>query len=197
VIKLGITGGLGSGKSTAADFFKEFGAIVYDADFIAKRLINENKALQEKLKKTFGGEIFTDDGRLSSPLLAKTAFSSRKKQNKLNAITHPYVHHELERIFREENAQGTSILVVEASMLYEAKSEGQYDAILVVTASQDTRLRRSLKRGTLTQIQIQKRMFLQMPEEEKISRADYVIYNNGSQAELKRKCRNIYDILNQ
>jgi len=197
MIKLGITGGLGSGKSTAADFFKEFGAIVYDADFIAKRLINENKALQEKLKKAFCGEIFTDDGRLNSSLLAKTAFSSRKKQNELNAITHPYVHHELEKIFREENTQGTSMLVVEASMLYEAKSEGQYDAILVVTASQDIRLRRSLKKGTLTQIQIQKRMFLQMPEEEKTSRADYVIYNNGSRAELKRKCRDIYDILNQ
>ncbi len=197
MIKLGITGGLGSGKSLAAEFFKEFGAIIYDADLIAKTLINENPELQERLKIVFGEEIFEKGGKLNRSMLAEAAFSSRLKQQVLNDIIHPYVLHKLEEICRHEKERGTSFLAIEASMLFEAKSEKQYDAILVVTASEETRLKRSLKRSTLTLEQIQKRMDLQMPEEDKISRADYVIYNEGTPLELKKKCRLIFDSLQQ
>lgn len=197
MVKLGITGGLGSGKSTAAAFFKEFGAVVFDADVIAKTLINKNAELQEKLKNAFGAELFRNDGTLNRSALAEAAFSSRENQQKLNLIIHPYVLHELYKIFQEEEGRRTKLVVVEASMLFEAKSEGQYDMILVVTASEKTRLLRSFDRSTLTQEQIKKRISFQMPEEEKISRSDYVVYNEGSIAELKRKCRDIYKMLNQ
>lgn len=197
MIKLGITGGLGSGKSMAAGFFQEFGAIVYDADYIAKTLINENAELQQKLKGGFGEKIFSNDGKPNHALLAKTAFSSRVKQQELNSIIHPYVLHELERIFRVEKAKGTSFLAIEASMLYEANSEMQFDRVLVVTASKDIRLQRSLNKNMLTHDQIQKRMALQLSEEEKISRADYVIYNEDSPNDLKRKCQEVFDLLNQ
>jgi len=197
MIFLGLTGGLGSGKTTVATFFKEWGAEIHDADILAKELIQSDKRLKEKIQKTFGSDIYSADGELRTDVLAIQAFSSREKQEKLNALVHPFVREKIRRIYQMALKRKTGLLVIEASMLFEAGGEGQYDAILVVTASQQIRLERALKRGKLSREQILKRMSYQIPEEEKIRRADFVIHNDGSLEALKAKTEKIFQKLKQ
>ncbi len=197
MICLGITGGLGSGKSTVACFFEEWGAEVHDADTIAKTLLNTDARLKREIQSFFGEDIYSEKGELRPGLLADKAFSSRKYQHKLNALVHPRVEEKIREIRRDVQKKGTRLLVIEASMLFEAGTEKEYNAVLVITAPQSVRLERALHRGTLTKEQILFRMSLQMPEEEKIRRADYVIHNDGSLDMLKTKTREIYQTLMQ
>lgn len=195
MIFLGLTGGLGSGKSTVASFFKDWGAEVHDADSISKEIIRNHEPVKDQIRQLFGNDIYPSKDVLNKTLLADRAFASREKQEQLNMLVHPFVKEKIRDIHQAALKRKTTLLIVEASMLFEAESEKEYDAVLVVTAPQSFRVKRALQRGTLSKEQILFRMSLQIPENEKIRRADYIIHNDGSFEDLKVKTLNIYQAI--
>ena len=191
MIKLGITGGMGSGKSTAARFFKEKGAIVFDADEESKRhLLSQNK-LQNRIIKIFGTEV-TSDGCLDLQKLSEHVFSSRKYQDILNQIIWPEVY----TLIREETdkavADDIDLFVVDAALLLEAGYARYFDSILLITAQKYIRIKRIQLRNNIPDDQIEKRMALQMPESEKQELASTTIENNTDVQDLYMKLDHFY-----
>ena len=193
MIKLGITGGIGSGKSTALKMFEKMNVITFDADIIAKDLLITDKKLIRLIKKEFGNEIYKT-GKLNRNLLAKKAFFSIANQNKLNELTHPFVRTFLLNEFAKCKKQKIAIVGVEASMLLEANIQNDFDYILVVTANKETRLER-IKERKINQKLIEQRMKYQMSENEKIRYADFVIYNDEDIQNLEKQCKTINEKL--
>lgn len=189
MIKLGITGGIGSGKSKALNIFKNLNAVIYDADIIAKNLLITDRNLIRSIKKEFGNKIY-QSGKLDNKLLAKIAFSSIKNQKKLNTLIHPFVRKFLLNEFGKCKKQNVEFVVVEASMLLEANIQNDFDYILVVTADKEKRLKR-MKNRKIDLDSIEQRMKYQMPEKEKIKYADFVIYNNSNIQNIETQCKNI------
>jgi len=184
MIRLGITGGLGSGKSLALKVLREQGIPVEDADRIAKELISRQEDLKKKISFQFGEDIYSK-GELNRALLAERAFSCRVNQETLNSLVHPAVRDAVQNFFRKTEELGHPLAAVEASVLLEAGHADAYDRILLITADEPVRLARALLRSGLSEEQIRARMALQMPEEQKRKLCHSVIENNGSPDQLK------------
>ena len=181
--KLGITGGMGSGKSTASDFFKNKGALVFDADTEAKKLITNNSTLKNQIIRTFGPEITTDN-QLDLKKLAEVVFSSVKHQKSLNDIVWPEVFILMRGCARKAEKDGLKIFIVDAALLLEAGYTEFFNSILLITAEKSVRYQRIQNRKNIPEDQIEKRMALQMPESKKKKLANTTIENNGDISEL-------------
>lgn len=191
--KVGVTGGIGSGKSVVSHRFAELGAYVFDADVEAKKLIQTNATIKKDLAEEFGNEILDADGSMNLKKLAQHAFASDEAQAVLNAIVHPFVFEEIEsRFTRVEQGRKTPLFVVDAALIYESGLDQHLDYVILVTAQYGVRMQRALQRGSLTREEIQQRMNLQFPEETKISMADFVINNNGTEDQLIQQIDSIY-----
>lgn len=193
MLRVGITGGIGSGKSTVSRILEEKGAYVFDADQVAKNLIDSDPALQQELLDEFMDDIIDSAGRIVKEHLARIGFSSRENQEMLNAIVHPYVfraNDELqEQLAREDEVK---LYVLDAPLLFESGLDHHVDYTVLVYARLKTRLERALQRGTLSRDDILRRMDLQMPDEEKMQLADFIIENNGTEEELRAETDRIY-----
>ena len=181
--KLGITGGMGSGKSTTSDFFKNKGALVFDADIEAKKLITNNSTLKNQIIRTFGPEITTDN-QLDLKKLADVVFSSEKHQKSLNDIVWPEVSILMTGRAGKAEKEGLKIFIVDAALLLEAGYTEFFNSILLITADKSVRYKRIQKRKNIPEDQIEKRMALQMPESKKKKLANTTIENNGDISEL-------------
>ena len=181
--KLGITGGMGSGKSTASDFFKNKRALVFDADIEAKKLITNNSTLKKRIISTFGTEI-TADNQLDLKKLAEIVFSSGKHQKSLNDIVWPEVSSLMTSYARKAENEGLKIFIVDAALLLEASYTEFFNSILLITAEKSVRYQRIQNRKNIPEDQIEKRMALQMPESKKKKLANTTIENNGDISEL-------------
>jgi len=177
VVTIGITGGLGSGKSTACQRLKEKGAIIFDADSIAKQIL-QYSLVQEQLVDEFGADII-QNGAVNTGKLAKIVFSSEDHQATLNNIVHPYVIEQFEKL-RDEFADKDGLLVMDAPLIFESGIDAHFDHTVLIYSTMKLRINRAMKRGNLPREQILQRMELQMPEEEKRELASIVIENNGS-----------------
>jgi len=177
VVTIGITGGLGSGKSTACQRLKEKGAVIFDADSIAKQIL-QNSLVQEQLVEEFGADIVQNE-TVNTGKLAKLAFSSEDSQVALNNIVHPHVIEQFE-IIRDEIANTDSLLVMDAPLIFESGIDAHFDHTVLIYSTMKLRINRAMKRGNLSREQILRRMDFQMPEEEKRELASIVIENNGS-----------------
>ena len=184
--KLGITGGIGSGKSIAAKYFQQKGAVIFDADIEAKKLITNNNILSKNILKTFGPQITTNN-TLDLIKLSKVVFSSVKLQNLLNKIVWPEVSNAMIDAAKNAGNQGVNVFIVDAALLLEAGFAEFFNSILLITAEKTIRFNRILLRKNIPKDQIEKRMALQMPESEKKKLADTTIENNGAVAGLQRK----------
>ena len=181
MLKIGITGGIGCGKSLVADFLKEEGIKIISADKIAREIMISNTDVKAKLIAEFGSQIYTAKGELNRKELADIIFSNNEAREKINAIVHPYViEHQAEELKRIEESGKIDIAGVEAALIYEAHAEHQFDFIIVVSAPSDIVIDRLQKRNGLRQFEIMNRIRSQIPLSEKIKRADYVIVNDGS-----------------
>lgn len=188
MLRIGITGGIGSGKDAASQRMKELGAFVFDADCEAKKFLRENDKVQEDLIQEFGSDILTPDGTISERKLAMVGFANEENQAILNAVIHPYVFDEIDTQYEAEmKRKKVPIFVVNAALVYESGLDQHLDYVIVVTAQYGVRMQRALKRGKLSREQIQKRMDLQLPEETKVKMADFVLDNNGSEEDLIRQ----------
>lgn len=177
MLKVGITGGIGSGKSTVCRLFEKFGVPVYYADDRAKWLMNHYEDLKQKLKESFGAATYKEDGLLDRAYLAGIVFKDRAKLDVLNSIVHPVVFEDGEQWQAEQEALGAVYSLKEAALLFETGSYQHLDRIIVVTAPEETRIKRVMERDSSTEEEVRARISKQMAQEEKEKRANYVITN--------------------
>lgn len=191
MIAIGVTGGLGAGKSAAMKIFYELGANILNADDIAKHLIKVDKELIEQVKSAFGEDCYID-GELQTAVLAARAFSTPENLETLNAISHPALKNRL-RMYIAATKKVPGVLMVEVAILLEADYKDLFDKILLITADDDIRFERAACRGTISEESIKERMALQMPEKEKRKHADLVIENNGGVDALRDACEEFWN----
>jgi len=181
---IGLTGSIGSGKSSVAHLLAECGARVIDADELARQARRE-KAVE--ICREFPEAC--PSGKPQSDLLAELVFSDEKALRRLEAVIHPYVRQRIAaEVARAHNA-GPGLLVVEAPLLYETGWNPGYDGVLVVTAPDETRYRRVRQRSGLSRAEFYRRDRAQLPQHEKAAKANWVIFNGGGREELARKVR--------
>ena len=193
--KLGITGGIGSGKSTASEFFKKKGAFIFDADSEAKNLLTINSNLSQRIIATFGSQVTTKK-QLDLKRLSALVFSSHSLQNKLNNIVWPEVSIVMIDAAEKAENDGITLFIVDAALLIEAGFNDFFNSILLITADKSMRLNRILLRKNIPENQIEKRMALQMPESEKQKQAQTTIKNNGNMQELHTQLELFWKKLN-
>lgn len=177
MFRIGITGGIGVGKTIVCRLFQVLGIPVYDADTRAKWVMQYDLALKQELQEAFGEEAYTSEGQLNRAYLASVVFNNQQRLDKLNALVHPHVGLDFER-WAEANANAP-YLIKEAALMFESESWRQMDEIIVVTAPLNVRLKRLLKRDPhRTEADIQAIISKQLSEEEKIARAQHIVYND-------------------
>lgn len=178
MLKVGLTGGIGSGKSTVARVFEVLGIPVYYADAAAKELVNTQPAIKEAIIKIFGANSYTGN-TLNRKFIASVVFSNEQKLNQLNAIIHPATITDGNRWMK---LQTTPYAIKEAAILFESASDKGLDYVIGVAAPLPLRIQRTMHRDNTTIEEVEKRMARQMDEEEKMKRCDFVIYNDEKQA---------------
>ena len=193
--KLGITGGIGSGKSTASEFFKKKGAFIFDADSEAKNLFTNNSNLSQRIIATFGSQVTTKK-QLDLKRLSVLVFSSKSLQEKLNKIVWPEVSSVMIDAAEKAYNDGVTLFIVDAALLIEAGFNNFFNSILLITADKSIRYNRILLRKNIPENQIEKRMALQMPESEKQKQAQTTIKNNGNMQELHTQLELFWKKLN-
>ncbi len=193
MVTLGITGGLGSGKSSACQRLKEKGAVIFDADKIAKEILQTVPEVQEKIAEVFS-EAIIKNGVVDNQKLAAIAFSNEENQSSLNNIIHPFVIEEFEKE-RESMQNREGLLVIDAPLIFESGLDSHLDYTVLIYATYKLRIARAIRRGNLSRDQILKRMDLQMPEEAKRELASFIVENNGSIEHLYEEIDKLYNEL--
>lgn len=189
---IGVTGGIGSGKSLACKYFKQLGCRVFYADDIAKELYIKNPKLRKELVKKFGKKITDSKGNLDFFEFRKVVFSSTANQERVNKIVHPFVISEI--LKRAKNSK-SKLIVIEAALIFESGFNKYLDYTIVVFSTVENRIQRIRKRSGLSVRDIRLIMKLQMPEKEKMKKADFVLKNNSLPSHLRKKVKFIYSIL--
>ena len=174
MIKVGITGGMGSGKSTVAKVFEVLGIPVYYADDAAKRLMNENAKLKEALQKMFGAETYLD-GKLNRPYLSSKVFNNPEQLALLNSVVHPATIKDAEQWML---LQKTPYAIKEAALIFESGSQDQLDYVIGVSAPEPLRILRVMKRDNISRDAIKARMENQLNESIKMRLCNYVVIND-------------------
>lgn len=175
-LRIGITGGIGSGKSFVCRLLAERGVPVYSCDEEAGRLMENHPDIREALVGLLGTEVYTGEGRLNKPLLAAWLFASSGHAEQVNAIVHPVVKRDFVAWARR---QTVPVVAVESAILFEAGMDTLVDRVLLVDAPREVRLRRTMSRDRATREQVEHRMDCQMPDEERRLRAGDILYNDG------------------
>jgi dephospho-CoA kinase len=179
MIKVGITGGIGSGKSTVCQIFESLNVPIYYADERAKKLMTSNKNVKKEILASFGKEAYFNNGRLNRKYIAAKVFNNKPLLKKLNAIVHPAVKQDGIDWF---NLQKGKFAIKEAALLIEAGSHKDLDKIIVVTCPLETRIDRVVYRDKISRQTVMHRIKNQLSEEEKIRFADFIIVNDGKKA---------------
>ncbi len=181
--QVGITGGIGSGKTTVCKLFETLGIPVYYADYRAKKLMTDSEELVQQIKDLIGTDAYFDDGSLNRPFIASVVFKDQSKLNQLNAIVHPAVHED----GRNWQAAQTSVYTLnEAALMVESGGYKRMDKLITVFAPQEKRIERVMQRDGSTEAEVLARINKQLPEIEKINKSDFVINNDGSYPLIKQ-----------
>jgi dephospho-CoA kinase len=188
---LGLTGGIGSGKSMVAQMFTELGAVVIDADQLAREVVEPGQPALKEIASTFGPDVLLPDGRLDRPKLAEIIFSEPDKRAKLDAITHPRIRQRMEAQI-EAQRSGPGVLIVDIPLLYENERTNMVEKVIVVWVDAQTQLQRIRQRDGLSAEAARQRITAQMPLDAKRARADHVIDNRGRRDETQRQVEAIY-----
>jgi len=187
MLRVGLTGGIGSGKSTASQHFSSLGAYVINADKEAKNLISTNETVQNELIAEFGTDIIDGTENVNKKKLARIAFQDQDHQQRLNSVVHPYIYNLIDKEFNQVlNVGKHDIFIVDGALIFESGYDVHLDYVIVVTAQLKNRMERALGRETLSREEILKRIEFQWPEKEKVNLADFVIHNDGTEKELHK-----------
>ncbi len=189
MLKIGITGGIGSGKSTVAKLFEVLGIPVYYADDAAKQLMNENEALKQQVQKEFGNEAYAN-GKLNRKYIADIVFANPEKLELLNSLVHPVTLQDAEEWMNKQTAPYT---IKEAALIFESGAQEQLDYVIGVYAPTPLRIQRTMQRDNISREEVMARMNKQIDETIKMRLCDFVIINDEQQivipqvTELHRK----------
>jgi dephospho-CoA kinase len=189
VIKVALTGGIGSGKSAAGDFFEDLGAVVVDADQLARDVIERGTEGFDELVATFGDEILTN-GILDRSKLGQIVFADPDARKTLEGIIHPRVAEAFDEII--EDSPDDAVIIYQIPILVETKGQDRFDYVIAVEASLENRISRLKNRG-LKGYEIEARMKVQATDEERAAIADLVFNNDGDMDQLLRQVENIYE----
>ncbi len=182
---IGITGGIGSGKSLVSMVLRRIGFNVYDADSEAKALMNSNEKLKEELKNTFGETIYDLDGNLNRKKMGEIVFSTLENTQKANKIIHPAVQEHFTNWAKNQIVKENMPFVFkEAALMFESNSYSQLNAIVTVYAPKEIRIQRAMKRDNASREGIELRIAKQIPEIIKLTKSNFVIFNDGEQMVL-------------
>lgn len=174
MLKIGLTGGIGSGKSTVARIFGILGIPVFDADSIAKTIMNEDETLKAAIISYFGPNAY-QAGRLDRNFMASAVFQDEEKRMKLNALVHPAVLQTAKNWMLQQN---TAYVIKEAALIFESGSQETLDLVIGVYAPKSLRLQRTMQRDNTDRASVLKRMNSQIKEELKMKLCDFVLYND-------------------
>ncbi|MBN1279546.1 MAG: dephospho-CoA kinase [Chlorobium sp.] len=193
---VGVTGGIGSGKSTVCRFLSEMGCALFEADKVAREQQETNPDIIAGMRDLFGFDVFSEHAsgtlKLDRRRVAAEVFINSKKLQALNALVHPRVYEAFESARRQAARQGVAVLVKEAAILFETGRTGDLDLIVVVAADTELRVRRAEAKGLGSREEILRRIAAQWPQEKLIEMAGYVIRNNGSLDELRKETEKLY-----
>jgi dephospho-CoA kinase len=178
MIKLGITGGIGSGKSIVSELLQIKGIPCYNADMRSKMLLNTNPQIQSQLKKLLGQDIYKD-GKLDRTLMASLIFTDKQLLSEINSMIHPVV---FEDFLQWSNSQKTQLVASETAILFESGFDKFVDLILVVSAPLELRISRAMKRDNISRNAVCDRIKNQLPETEKEKKADFILINDDKSA---------------
>ena len=197
LLKVGLTGGIASGKSVVAEMFGALGVHVVQADVIAHRLMQPGEAVYRQVVERFGRGILNPDGTVNRARLAEMAFGNPPRVEELNRIVHPAVITEQDRWMEEAGRKDAhAIGMVEAALILEAGAQGGFDCLVVVTCRPEQRAKRWAQRQHVDEEtarrEVTRRMAAQWPDEEKVKAADYVIDNSGSLDATQKQVREVY-----
>lgn len=189
---IGLTGGIGAGKTAAAACFAQLGIPVFSADKIAREVLAPGTPGLQEVEKNFGAEVIKN-GELDRAKLRALIIQKPEARATLDAITHPRIQEKSEALMQTALKGGAPFVVYEAPLLFEAKSDKRMDAVICVTADDEVRVKRTMARDDVSRDAALALLHSQMPQAEKMGLSDFVIENNGSQVELEKNVREIFE----
>ena len=192
---IGLTGGIATGKSTATAFLREAGIPVIDADEVARAVVEPGQPALAELAAAFGPSILLPGGSLDRKRLGDLVFGDAAARQRLNAITHPYIHQAIGVQTEALAATGTQFIVLDVPLLFESGMDRDVDRVWVVAASAAQQLARLMERDALSEAEARRRIESQMPLADKIRRADAVIDNSGSREATRTRLRYLLEAL--
>ncbi|MEJ2672611.1 MAG: dephospho-CoA kinase [Deltaproteobacteria bacterium] len=195
MLKIAITGGAGSGKSTVARMFKELGAEVLDADAAARDTVAVGAPAWQELRRLYGQEYFNSDGTLNRSKLAQRIFADPEARRRLDALIHPLVAQELQAKMADLERRGVDLVLVEVPLLFETGREQSYDRIIVVAVPQAHQIRRLKSRDHRGAEEIRGILQAQWPLADKAARADFVVDNSGDLNATLKQVKKIWEKL--
>ena len=192
MLKVGLTGGIGSGKTTVSNIISDIGIPVYNSDNRAKWLMNNNMELKNNILNLFGSNAYLNN-KLNSSYISSIVFDKSLELNKLNSLVHPFVAIDFENWIIENNK--SKIVVKEAAVLIESNAYKQMDSIVLVVSNKNLRIDRVSIRDGVQMADIKKRMDAQMSDQIKMKYADYIINNDGSLLELSNEVKSVMKLI--
>jgi len=196
MLRVGLTGGLASGKSFVGRALSDLGCLLIQADLLGRQVLEQGGETYEAVVKTFGNQIVDPDGRINRRRLAKIVFSDPEQLAKLNALVHPRVkerERDLAAEFAREHPDG--IAVTEAAILVETGSYKDYDRLIVAVCRPEQQIERSMERDGVSREEVLNRLSRQMPLEEKVKHADFIIDTSGTKEDTLQQVRTVYESL--
>lgn len=195
---VGLTGGMGSGKTTVGELFKSLGAYVLDADQICRTLVEPGKPAWQEIVDLLGKNIIKDDQTLDRRGIADIVFNDPGKKAALEAILHPRVLEEEQAIYKDIlKVDPDALVIIDAALLIESGNYRKVDKVIVIACDEETQLERIMTKNMFSREDAQRRLQQQMSLDEKIKFADYVLHNNSGLSELKRKVETLFHQLKQ
>jgi dephospho-CoA kinase len=192
-MNIGLTGGIACGKSTVASMLVNLGAILIDADQIAREVVMPGRPALQQIVERFGPEVILPDGALHRKALGAIIYKDPSARKDLDAITHPWIRQTMwDQMHQAEETYPDTLVVVDVPLLYESKLQGYFQKVMVVYVSEELQLQRLLERDKLSLEEAEQRLQAQMPIEEKKLLADIIIDNSGSLADTEKQIQMLW-----
>jgi len=186
MLKIALTGGIGSGKTLVATLFATLGIPVYNADKEAKKIMNKDRQLKLHIKSLLGNKAYHRNGRLDRQYVANKIFGDKKLLQKINSLIHPIVQTDF---VNWANKQSSRYVIEESALIFEINAINNFDKTILVTAEEELRTQRVMRRDKVSRRNVEERIREQWPDEKKINLADFVIDNNGKKSLIHQVLR--------
>ena len=192
MLLVGLTGNIAAGKSTVSQLLSERGATIIDADILARRAVERGTAAYDKIVQRWGSTVLGPDKQIDRPALRRIVFDDHDQLEQLNSYVHPEVERQRSVLVEEARERGDRVVICDIPLLFEARLVDRFDKVILVDATRPRRLERLVHERQLSETEAMKMIAAQMPAELKRARADYVIDNDGTIADLEKRVRAVW-----